>query len=68
MANLNDKEEIIKMRDIFKKCTEILNEVIKTTEKIEKTEDKVTIEKLENKIEEKLGLFTLQIIKLQSLK
>ena len=68
MANLNDKEEIIKMRDIFKKCTGILNEIIKTTEKIEKTEDKVTIEKLENKIEEKLGLFTLQIIKLQSLK
>ena len=68
MANLNDKEEIIKMRDIFKKCTDILNEIIKTTEKIEKIEDKVTIEKLENKIEEKLGLFTLQIIKLQSLK
>ena len=68
MADVDDIEEIIKIRDIFKKCTDILNEVIKTTEKIEKTEDKVTIKKLENKIEEKLGLFTLQIIKLQSLK
>ena len=64
---MNDKEKIIKMRDIFKKCTDILNETIKISEKIEKTENEAEKRKLENKIEEKLGLFTMQMFKMQNL-
>lgn len=62
-----EKEEMIKMRDIFQKSTDILNETINLFEKFEKAKDKVEQKKIQDKIEEKTGLFAMQMIKLNRL-
>ncbi len=60
-----EKEEIIRMRDIFQKSTDILNELIKLYEELDKTKDEVEQKKIQNKIEEKAGLFAIQMFKLR---
>lgn len=67
MNEKNEKEEIIKMRDIFQKSTGILNDVIKLFEEFDKTENEKERKELEEKIEEKIGLFSVQMFKIQNL-
>lgn len=62
-----EKEEIIKMRDIFQKSTDILNDVITLFDKLDKTKDEKELKKLQDKIEEKTGLFAMQMFKIQNL-
>lgn len=62
-----DKNEIIKTRDIFQKSTDILNEIINLFEKLDKTNDELEVKNIQDKIEEKMGLFAIQMFKMQSL-
>lgn len=62
-----EKEEIIKMRDIFQKSTDILNDVVTLFDKLDKTKDEKELKKLQDKIEEKTGLFSMQMFKIQNL-
>lgn len=62
-----NKEEIIKTRDIFKKSTDILNEIISLYEKLDKTKDETEKKKIQDDIEEKIGFFAVQMAKLQIL-
>lgn len=62
-----EKEEIIKMRDIFQKSTDILNDVVTLFDKLDKTKDEKELKKLQDKIEEKTGLFAMQMFKIQNL-
>lgn len=58
---------MIKMRDIFQKSTDTLNEVINLFEELDKTKDEVEQKKIQDKIEEKAGLFAVQMYKIQEL-
>ena len=62
-----EKEEIIKMRDIFQKSTDILNDVVTLFDKLDKTKDEKELKKLQDKIEEKTELFAMQMFKIQNL-
>ena len=62
-----EKEEMIKIRDIFKKSTDILNEVINLFEELDKTNDEIEQKNIQDKIEEKTGLFAMQMFKIQNL-
>ena len=62
-----EKEEIIKMRDIFQKSTDILNDVVTLFDKLDKTKDEKELKKPQDKIEEKTGLFAMQMFKIQNL-
>lgn len=62
-----EKEEMIKIRDIFQKSTDILNEVINLFEELDKTNDEIEQKNIQDKIEEKTGLFAIQMFKIQSL-
>lgn len=64
---MEEKEKILKMRDIFQKSTDILNEVLNLFEEIDKVEDEKRTKELEEKIEEKIGLFSVQMFKIQNL-
>lgn len=64
---MEEKEEIIKMRDIFQKSTDILNDALKLFEELDKVEDEKKTKELEEKIEEKIGLFAVQMYKIQNL-
>lgn len=58
---------MIKMKDIFQKSTEILNETINLFEELDKTEDKIEKKNIQDKIEEKTGLFVVQMFKINNL-
>lgn len=62
-----EKEEMIKIRDIFQKSTDILNEVINLFEELDKTNDEIEQKNIQDKIEEKTGLFAMQMFKIQNL-
>lgn len=62
-----EKEEMIKIRDIFQKSTDILNEVINLFEELDKTNDEIEQKNIQDKIEEKAGLFAMQMFKIQNL-
>lgn len=62
-----EKEEMIKIRDIFQKSTDILNEVINLFEELDKTNDEIEQKNIQDKIEEKVGLFAMQMFKIQNL-
>lgn len=62
-----EKEEMIKMRDIFQKSTDILNDVITLFDKLDKAKDEKESKQLQDKIEEKTGLFAMQMFKIQNL-
>lgn len=56
-----EKEEMIKIRDIFQKSTDILNEVINLFEELDKTNDEIEQKNIQDKIEEKTGLFAMKL-------
>lgn len=62
-----NKEELIKMRDIFQKSTDILNEIISLFEKLDEAKDETEKKKIQDDIEEKISFFAVQMAKLQIL-
>ena len=59
-----DREKILELQKTFQQCADILGDALKIVDKMENTEDKKEYEKLDNKLEEKLGLFMVQMIKI----
>ena len=62
-----DKEELIELQNTFQKCADILKDAIKiveTMEQMNQGENKEKYKKLYDKLEEKLGLFMVQMIKI----
>ncbi len=59
--------EIIELQKCYQICADILGEIIKLSEKIETTEDELEIEKIKTKVEEKTGLYIMQMLKINSI-
>lgn len=65
---MQDMEEMKELQNTFQKCADILGETIKLSEELEKEQDEKKIKKINKKIEEKVGLFMVQILKINNLK
>ena len=66
--NANEKEKIKEMKTCFEKCTEALEKIIELMDKLDKEEDEEKMKRIQNKIEEKTGVFVVQMLKINSFK
>ncbi len=62
-----DIEDMKKLKGYFQKAGTILGDMIKLKEKLSQTEDEKELEKIQNKLEEKLGNFMVQMLKIQQI-
>lgn len=65
---MQDIEEIKELQNTFQKCADILGETIKLSEELDKEQDEKKIKRINKKIEEKVGLFMVQMLKINNLK
>lgn len=65
---MDDVEKIKEMKTCFEKCTEALEKIIELMDKLDKEEDEEKMKRIQNKIEEKTGVFVVQILKINSFK
>lgn len=65
---MDDVEKIKEMKTCFEKCTEVLEKIIELMDKLDKEEDEEKMKQIQNKIEEKTGLFVVQMLKISSFK
>ena len=65
---MRDIEEMKELQNTFQKCADILGDTIKLSEELEKEQDEKKIEKINNKLEEKAGLFMVQMMKISNIK
>lgn len=65
---MDDVEKIKEMKTCFKKCTEALEKIIELMDKLDKEEDEEKMKRIQNKIEEKTGVFVVQMLKINSFK
>lgn len=65
---MDDVEKIKEMKTCFEKCTEVLEKIIELMDKLDKEEDEEKIKQIQNKIEEKTGVFVVQMLKISSFK
>lgn len=56
------------MKTCFEKCTEALEKIIELMDKLDKEEDEEKMKRIQNKIEEKTGVFVVQMLKINSFK
>ena len=63
-----DVEKIKEMKTCFEKCTEVLEKIIELMDKLDKEEDEEKMKQIQNKIEEKTGVFVVQMLKISSFK
>ena len=59
-----DIEELEKLKDCFKKTTNILDEIINISKEINNTQDDKNLKELEEELEDQSDLFALQMIKI----
>ena len=65
---MDDVEKIKEMKTCFEKCTEVLEKIIELMDKLDKEEDEEKMKRIQNKIEEKTGVFVVQMLKISSFK
>jgi len=65
---MDDVEKIKKMKTCFEKCTEALEKIIELMDKLDKEEDEEKMKQIQNEIEEKTGVFVVQMLKINSFK
>lgn len=65
---MDDVEKIKEMKTCFEKCTEALEKIIELMDKLDKEEDEEKMKRIQNKIEEKTGMFVVQMLKINSFK
>lgn len=63
----NDIEELESLKNVFQKCADIVGKCIELAKKIDETEDKEEIKKLNAEVETQTGLLMVQMIKLNKL-
>ena len=65
---MDDVEKIKEMKTCFEKCTEALKKIIELMDKLDKEEDEEKMKRIQNKIEEKTGVFVVQMLRISSFK
>lgn len=65
---MDDVEKIKEMKTCFEKCTEALEKIIELMDKLDKEEDEEKMKRIQNKIEEKTGVFVVQMLKISIFK
>ena len=65
---MDDVEKIKEMKICFEKCTEALEKIIELMDKLDKEEDEEKMKQIQNEIEEKTGVFVVQMLKINSFK
>ena len=65
---MDDVEKIKEMKTCFEKCTEVLEKKIELMDKLDKEDDEEKMKQIQNKIEEKTGVFVVQMLKISSFK
>lgn len=65
---MDDVEKIKEMKTCFEKCTEALEKIIELMDKLDKEDDEEKMKQIQNKIEEKTGVFVVQMLKINSFK
>lgn len=65
---MDDVEKIKEMKTCFEKCTEALEKIIELMDKLDKEEDEEKMKRIQNEIEEKTGVFVVQMLKISSFK
>ena len=65
---MDDVEKIREMKTCFEKCTEVLEKIIELMDKLDKEDDEEKMKQIQNKIEEKTGVFVVQMLKISSFK
>lgn len=65
---MDDVEKIKEMKTCFEKSTEVLEKIIELMDKLDKEDDEEKMKQIQNKIEEKTGVFVVQMLKISSFK
>jgi hypothetical protein len=65
---MDDVEKIKEMKTCFEKCTEALEKIIELMDKLDKEEDEEKMKQIQNEIEEKTGVFVVQMLKINCFK
>lgn len=65
---MDNVEKIKEMKTCFEKCTEALEKIIELMDKLDKEDDEEKMKRIQNKIEEKTGVFVVQMLKINSFK
>ncbi len=65
---MDDVEKIKEMKTCFEKCTEALEKIIELMDKLDKEDDEEKMKQIQNEIEEKTGVFVVQMLKINSFK
>ncbi len=65
---MDDVEKIKEMKTCFEKCTEALEKIIELMDKLDKEDDEEKMKQIQNEIEEKTGVFVVQMLKISSFK
>lgn len=65
---MDDVEKIKEMKTCFEKCTDALEKIIELMDKLDKEEDEEKMKQIQNEIEEKTGVFVVQMLKINSFK
>ena len=63
---MDDIENLKKMKFFYEKCADIIGEIIELMDKLEKEENEEKMEQITNEIEEKTGMYVVQMLKLNS--
>ncbi len=63
-----DIEDLKKFQSTFQKCADILGEIIKLSEGLDEEQDEEKVKEINSKIEEKTGLFAIQMLKISNFK
>lgn len=65
---MDDVEKIKEMKTCFEKCVDVLEKIIELMDKLDKEEDEEKMKQIQNEIEEKTGVFVVQMLKISSFK
>lgn len=65
---MDDVEKIKELKTYFEKCTDVLEKIIELMDKLDQEDDEEKMKQIQNEIEEKTGVFVVQMLKISSFK